>query len=409
MSHSKASKSILILGAGGGNDVLAGFGLGLGLEENMFPCLSSAFAEKHTETKKELENKKDEKKTNVHWANYSWTDRLDTLDPTTNSRCTPFAIKVTPETVPTCQQQRDYFPEWALAKQLQRSVWAIRGVPPPVLVHTLDVLVKRLNVDTIVCVDAGSDAVLFGDEKPGERGSPTEEMTVLSSVYYLLTNTKSISNAFVACISVRFVFLFFFFIDTLTPFFRFQVPTEEIPLSNFFHRLGKVASAGGLLMITPFPSRYRIAYGELLDRVQSNARSVPNECILASLDNRLSATHLINERLYDRLGDDPNEYPPVLEWTKNYFVMDVEKLVLESNLLFYLHRLLCDQIELLAKRDGDCKWMELDDDSTQLQLVELSKEFHQTVMCYFDASCKKWTTQSAKQNQQKVPPLNFAK
>lgn len=205
MNHHK-TKSILVLGAGGGYDVLAGFGLGLGIEENMFPIIFS-----DGNTKKESENKTETHKGDVcvHWASYSWTDRLDTLDSKTNSRCTPFAIEITPDTVPVCQQQREYFPEWALAKQTQRPVWAIRAVPPVVLIHALDALVKRLKIDTIVCIDAGSDAVLFGDEKQGERGSPTEEMTVLSSVYYLLTCTKSIHKAFVTCISVSLYFFFF--------------------------------------------------------------------------------------------------------------------------------------------------------------------------------------------------------
>lgn len=201
--------SILILGAGGGYDIWAGFGLGRALAERSLHLVEGP----KTEVKSETSPK-------IHWANYSWTDRLDLLDSKTNSRCTPFAIEIVPDSVPACKKQEEYFPEWALAKQLKQSVWAIRMVPPIVLVHTLTALVKRLNIDTIICIDAGSDALLFGDERKHERGSPTEEMTVLSAVYYLQSHSKIISQASIACISVSTEGKNIFFLTSLSFLFR---------------------------------------------------------------------------------------------------------------------------------------------------------------------------------------------
>lgn len=55
--------------------------------------------------------------------------------------------------------------------------------------------------------------------------------------------------------------------------------------------------------------------------------------------------------------------------------------------LFYLHRLLYDQIKLSQDESGQ-KWMEIDDDAAQKKLVAMSKEFHQNVMSYFDCQDK---------------------
>lgn len=96
----------------------------------------------------------------------------------------------------------------------------------------------------------------------------------------------------------------------------------------------------------------------------------------------------MNERLRERIGDGKMDYPPVFDWTKTYFVMDLDKLVVESNLLYFLYRRLCDPFNTQTGEKKNSCWMEQDDDDTQAKLAKISIEFHQTIMEYFDSQEK---------------------
>jgi len=141
------SGAVLVVGAGGGCDVVCGLPVALELEERGY---------------------------DVHLANYSFTDlsALDGIGRPAVSSAGPL-VEVSADSSST----GDYFPEGALARWYrerrgtERSVWCFgsQGVQP--LLAAYDYLCERLGVATVVCVDGGVDGIFRGDEH--DLGTPS--------------------------------------------------------------------------------------------------------------------------------------------------------------------------------------------------------------------------------------------
>ncbi len=151
------SERILIAGAGGGYDIFSGLPLYFALRQ----------AGKQ-----------------VFLANYSFSY----IHATRDEHLTPVLIAVSCESKGT-----DYFPELHLCRWFKQrgedvTIYAFDrcGVKP--MREGYELMVKLLDIDTIVLVDGGTDSLLKGNEQ--ELGTPLEDMTSIAAVDQVDVKTK---------------------------------------------------------------------------------------------------------------------------------------------------------------------------------------------------------------------------
>lgn len=277
MNHLK-DRRILLWGAGGGFDIYGGFFLYQHLVRN----------------------------NSVYLANYSFTDDLCVYGEN------DVIVEITRDTIRT-QKNRDYFPEHDLARCLGVSVYTARLFGPDKLVPALTELCSKLSIDLVIAIDAGHDALLFGDGRKGEtRGSPLEDMISIVSIASL--NCLKL----LCCVSV---------------------PTEDIPMRLFWKHLETMKSTGGFIGKFCYENSSVIQdFRKLLDSTSPITRSIPNESLLASIEGRLGK-HYQNPRLHQRMmadGGNDLDYPNVTEDTKYYWCFDIEILIRISPLIKHL-------------------------------------------------------------------------
>lgn len=274
---------ILLLGSGGGYDIFAGFFLWKDLREQGHE---------------------------VHLANHSFTDGLADI-PEVKS-IGSFTFEITAETR-TTSRNNSYFPELHLAKHLQLPVYAIRRVSPTYLYQGIRDLVRHLQVERIICVDAGFDAFLLGDEGPQVlKASPLEDLATLVVMKQLIDESL-IVDAQLMCVSV---------------------PTENLPLSMFWKNVSRMIVTGGVLEIKCVTTKYANEFSALLEDIPAEVRSVPNECIRAALHGHCDTEHYVNPRLTARISiEETAAFPPVTALTLMQFFFRFEVLYEQSIVL----------------------------------------------------------------------------
>jgi hypothetical protein len=146
------SRSILIAGAGGGFDVFSGLPLYFALKDQG---------------------------ANVHLASYSFSFAY--YYRTIGTILAPHLVRVEPSS----EGNEEYFPErylshWFKIEGKTEPIYCFEpcGVRP--LAEAYRYLVKKLDIDTIVLADGGSDSLLAGDEVG--LGTPLEDMTSIAAV-----------------------------------------------------------------------------------------------------------------------------------------------------------------------------------------------------------------------------------
>jgi hypothetical protein len=144
------ARTVLLAGAGGGHDVFSGLPLYFGLR-----------AAGKT----------------VHLANLSFTN----LEQATGRRLAPALLEVTADS----EGSKYYFPEgylsqWFRARGEEVPVYCFErtGVRP--LRQGYEVLVERLQPDTVILVDGGTDSLMRGDEVG--LGTPHEDVASIAAV-----------------------------------------------------------------------------------------------------------------------------------------------------------------------------------------------------------------------------------
>ncbi|WP_018348778.1 DUF1152 domain-containing protein [Longispora albida] len=158
----RASRRVLIAGAGGGFDVYAGLPLAI--------ALLDAGVE-------------------VHLANLSFT-QLELLD--MSAWLAPNVATVTPAT----PGPSDYFPErtlatWLASEGLPSTVYAFSGCGVAPLRQAYQDLSEHLGIDAVVLVDGGTDILMRGDETG--LGTPEEDMASLAAVAGLSLPVKLVT------------------------------------------------------------------------------------------------------------------------------------------------------------------------------------------------------------------------
>jgi hypothetical protein len=268
-------RNILLWGAGGGFDIYAGF-----------------FLYQHL-----IQRNK------VYLANYSFTDDLYKYGD-------DIIVEITGSETKTLKN-RDYFPEYDLAVFLKTTIYAARLFGPRDIIPALNNLCTKLSIDLIIAIDAGHDALLFGDEYD-TRGSPLEDMVSIISIAQLSC------EKILCCVSV---------------------PTEGIPMVLFWQHLELMRQANGFIGKYLYgTSSETNEFKKLLDSTDAMTRSIPNESLLAAMENRYGE-HYYNPRLRIRMKtDDCNEldYPNVTIDTKYHWFFDIDILTKTSPLISHL-------------------------------------------------------------------------
>lgn len=157
------AENILIAGAGGGFDIFSGLPLYFGLREMG---------------------------KQVHLANLSFSD----IHSSTGRRLASSLVEVTA----TTEGREFYFPELYLSQWFEGQgrkvpIYCFDRTGAKHIIHAYGVLAERLQVDTVILVDGGTDSLMRGDE-PG-LGTPQEDMASLAAVHQL-----NIPRKFLVCL-----------------------------------------------------------------------------------------------------------------------------------------------------------------------------------------------------------------
>jgi hypothetical protein len=238
----ESSERILLAGAGGGFDIFCG--------------LSLYFALRNTGKE-------------VHLASLSFS----ALSATKAERLTPTLFKVDANTV----HSNDYFPEgflssWLREKEkLEVPVFCFEqsGVQP--LAAAYRILVEKLNLDTIILIDGGTDSLMRGDEV--SFGTPQEDIASIAAVSQVKVRQKLL-----ACLGVG--------VDSF----------HGVCHSYFFEAVSEIAKQGGYLgalSLTkemPEISKYRDVLHAVFKRMPSQP-SIVNTSILNAIDGNFGNYH----------------------------------------------------------------------------------------------------------------------
>jgi len=238
----ESSERILLAGAGGGFDIFCGLPLYFALR---------------------VAGK------DVHLANLSFS----ALSATKAKRLSSALFEVDANT----EHALDYFPEFFLsswlrdAEKVEAPIYCFEqsGVQP--LTTAYRTLVEKLNLDTIILVDGGTDSLMRGDEV--SLGTPQEDIASIAAVAQVQVRQK-----FLACLGVG--------VDSF----------HGVCHSYFFEAIAEIAKQGGYLgalSLTremPEVSKYRDASRAVFQRMQSQP-SIVNTSILDAIDGNFGNYH----------------------------------------------------------------------------------------------------------------------
>ena len=246
----------LVLGAGGGFDI--------------YGCLYWYFS---------LTN---EQKEFVVLANYTFTDDVYTYS-TTEHR---YIVPITSETKET-KKNKSYFPELHLARSLHRTVYAVRMIANPLLFTELEAFILKNEIKSIILVDGGIDAMLFGDERP--FGSPLEDSQTILAAHLIATKYKDIKCRLMCC---------GLYIDEVCP-------------ATFLKHWHKMASSRKVGMQC---TDIKEIHPEAVQIIQTSGyASIMHESILAAVHGH-RGRHL-NPQLYPERISEPLEMPELYDET----------------------------------------------------------------------------------------------
>jgi hypothetical protein len=238
----EGSERILLAGAGGGFDIFRGLPL--------FFALRNAGKE-------------------VHLASLSFS----ALSATKAERLSPALFRVDADTAHVI----DYFPEAFLsswlrdAEKVDAPIYCFEqsGVQP--LTRGYKTLVEKLDLDTIILIDGGTDSLMRGDEV--SLGTPQEDIASIAAVAQVQVRQKLL-----ACLGVG--------IDSF----------HGVCHSYFFEAVSEIARQGGYLgalSLTkdmPEVSKYRDALRAVFKRMPSQP-SIVNTSILDAIDGNFGNHH----------------------------------------------------------------------------------------------------------------------
>ncbi|MBY0549543.1 MAG: DUF1152 domain-containing protein [Candidatus Obscuribacterales bacterium] len=153
------SRNVLIAGAGGGFDVFSGLPLFFALER---------------------QGKK------VHLANWTFSE-IDAA-PGSSERLSDFLVAVSADTKGSYYFPEKHLCQWFRQRGRNQTIYCFEPSGTQQLKRNYELLVKKLNIDTLLIVDGGTDSLLRGDEE--DLGTPEEDMTTIAAVEQVSVETK---------------------------------------------------------------------------------------------------------------------------------------------------------------------------------------------------------------------------
>ena len=241
----RKSERVLIAGAGGGFDIFAGVPLFLALRD----------AGK-----------------SVSLANLSFTN----LRNTTAAEMMPSLFHVNHQT----NGEPQYFPEqylaqWLRQNELESDVYCFERSGVLSLRNAYQHLASKLNIDTLILIDGGTDILMRGDE--AGLGTPEEDMLSLAATAEIEVPTKIVS-----CLG--------FGIDA----YHGVCHAHFLENVAALERLGGYLGAHSLHLSTTAVSMYRDAV-EFAHAKMTNRQSIVNGSIVSALEGNFGDYHR-NER-----------------------------------------------------------------------------------------------------------------
>lgn len=293
MQENKSKQKLILYGCGGGFDIYASLPL-------------------YWDAK--------EKGIKVYLLNYTFSDDIYTYTQVDDT-----IVPIYPSTT-TTKKNKDYFPELWLAKYINEPVYAVRLLNSEKITDALEKFIKEHDFsasDELICIDAGHDAVLFGDEK--QKGSPLEDVTTINALNSL--SKLNLITIKLACVSA---------------------PTEKMDFKYFLEKFEIVKDNTSK---TAANIKYIEKFRELLDSTPAISRSVPNEALLAGM--KILALHMnakppnyfvhlsdiigIKEEFKERMSARASaeewhisDYPPVGVQSAIYYWISLDKLIKHS-------------------------------------------------------------------------------
>ncbi len=238
----ESSQRILLTGAGGGFDIFCGLPLYFALRKSG----------------KE-----------VHLANLSFS----ALSATKAERLSPVLFKIDADTA----HSNDYFPEIFLSSWLRETeklavpiyCFEQSGVQP--LVAGYKILAEKLNLDTIILIDGGTDSLMRGDEV--SLGTPQEDIASITAVSQVEVRQKLL-----ACLGVG--------VDSF----------HGVCHAHFFEAVSEITKQGGYLgalsLSNEMPEvlKYRDA-SRTVFKLMPSQPSIVNNSILDAIDGNFGNYH----------------------------------------------------------------------------------------------------------------------
>ncbi len=236
------SRNVLIAGAGGGFDVFSGLPLYFALKQQG---------------------------KSVYLAN--WTFSQIVSGPGAPKRMSEHLVAVDADSKGEYYFPERYLSEWFRSNHENVNIYTFQPCGTQQLKRSYELLVKQLNLDTIVLVDGGTDSLLRGDED--DLGTPVEDMTSLAAVDQLDVPTKIL-----ACLG--------FGIDSYHGVCHAHV------LSNIADQTKKSGFLGAISLLKTMPEvkQFLYAYRFVFNRMQESP-SIVVSSIISALDGEFGDYH----------------------------------------------------------------------------------------------------------------------
>ena len=252
------AQNILLAGAGGGFDIFSGLPIYFGLE---------------------AEGKQ------VHLANLSFS-LLPPPQVSKEARLSPSLLKVTADT----PLLTDYFPERFLSewfrtqgKEVPIYCFERTGVKP--LLASYKALVKKLELDTVILIDGGTDSLMCGDETG--LGTPHEDVASILAV-----NELTVKRKLLACLG--------FGVDHFHGVCHAQFLEAVAELTRKRAYLGMFSLLKQMTEVQSYREASKYVFGQMPHQV-----SIVSSSILSALEGHYGDYHSTPRTQYSKLWINP--------------------------------------------------------------------------------------------------------
>jgi len=254
--------------------------------------------------------------------NYTFTDDIHKYTKDEDS----YVAEIKPDTVRTMNNSQ-YFPELHLAQKLNRSIYAFRLMPCPMLINILLEFVLEHQIEQMFLFDGGIDSIIFGDEGL-VYGSPLEDSQMIIACAAVASKNNLPSVLVTSAVGI-----------------------DDCDIKSYMNHWDLLTCANatyGKFKLTSDLPNFK-TYEDICQT--SDPSSIIQESIIAAANGILGL--YLNPRLYPSRIADKNDLPLIREETSFLWFWDPVVLVEISP--FYQHML--KFLELLNEKSPNECWI----------------------------------------------------